>query len=184
MRSAGCGWRAAAAGTGRIDEALRVERKVASAQGNPGPIDPRRWARLLSAARLGSPDRRPPPLRRQQDPRRELQTRAQGAPAVQRPGTLVVLTWEELDADVALATRVDGREVALGEATDAASVGLASVMLSTPDAQRAQFAARLRSFRAITVSSCSVHDIGWDGKDFQGHGRRRELATKASESVL
>ena len=39
----------AAAGDGRIDEALRLERKVASGQGTPGPSDPRLWARLQSA---------------------------------------------------------------------------------------------------------------------------------------
>ena len=33
----------AAAGCGRLDEALRLERKVAEAEGTPGPDDPRRW---------------------------------------------------------------------------------------------------------------------------------------------
>ena len=42
---------AAAAGVGRIDEALRLERKVSGGEGEPGPTDPRRWARLWSAAR-------------------------------------------------------------------------------------------------------------------------------------
>ncbi|HUT78422.1 MAG TPA: hypothetical protein VM285_12080, partial [Polyangia bacterium] len=43
---------AAAAGMGKVDEALRIERKVAAGDGNPGPSDPRRWARLMSAVRL------------------------------------------------------------------------------------------------------------------------------------
>ncbi|HEU4535818.1 MAG TPA: tetratricopeptide repeat protein, partial [Polyangiaceae bacterium] len=44
----------AAAGAGRVDEALRVEREVAAGEGTPGPNDPRAFARLLSAARLGA----------------------------------------------------------------------------------------------------------------------------------
>ena len=40
---------AAAAGAGRVDEALRIERQVATAEGTPGPNDPRAWARMLSA---------------------------------------------------------------------------------------------------------------------------------------
>jgi len=43
---------AAAAGMGRVDEALRIERKVSSGDGEPGPMDPRRWARLHSAGKL------------------------------------------------------------------------------------------------------------------------------------
>ena len=35
-----------------FDEALRIERSVASGDGEPGAGDPRRWARLHSAARL------------------------------------------------------------------------------------------------------------------------------------
>lgn len=43
---------AAAAGMGKTDEALRIERKVASGDGETGPNDPRRIASLSSAAKL------------------------------------------------------------------------------------------------------------------------------------
>src|SRR5690606_15635160 len=58
----------ASAGIWRIDEALRLDRKLASAQGRPGPRDPRRWARLLSAARLATLIAEPP---KQRAPSRE-----------------------------------------------------------------------------------------------------------------
>ncbi len=45
---------AAAAGMGKVDEALRIERKVASGDGEEGPNDPRRIAALHSAARLAA----------------------------------------------------------------------------------------------------------------------------------
>ena len=176
---------AAAAGTGRVDEALRVERKVASAQGTPGPSDPRRWARLASAARLGRLIGRPPSAPgAAKIPAESLKRELKELQLFGGPSTLVVLTWEELDADVALATRVEGREVALGEATDAAGVGLASVLLSTPDAQRSQFAARLRNLPRDHTLKLIRHDISWDGRDFKVTVSDRELATKATESVL
>ncbi len=43
----------AAAGTGRVDEALRTLRRLASGEGRPGANDPRRFARLHAAALLG-----------------------------------------------------------------------------------------------------------------------------------
>jgi Ca-activated chloride channel homolog len=176
---------AAAAGTGRVDEALRVERKVASAQGTPGPSDPRRWARLASAARLGRLIERPPSAPGAgKIPPESLKRELKELQLFGGPSTLVVLTWEELDANVVLATRIDGREVALGESTDAAGAGLASVLLSTPDAQRSQFAARLRSLPRDHGLKLIRHDISWDGKDFKVTVTDRELATKATESVL
>jgi len=96
---------AAAAGMGRVDEALRIERKVASGDGEPGPMDPRRWARLHSAGKLA---------------RMILEARATGddeqVTALERnlkrtqnfdqPTTLVLLLWEDLDAPLGLlATR-------------------------------------------------------------------------------
>jgi hypothetical protein len=176
---------AAAAGTGRVDEALRVERKVASGQGTPGPSDPRRWARLASAARLGRLIGRPPAAPgAAKIPPESLKRELKELQLFGGPSTLVVLTWEELDADVALATKVEGREVVLGEATDAAGVGLASVLMSTPDAQRSEFAARLRSLPRDHGLKLIRHDISWDGKDFRVTVTDRELATKAKESVL
>jgi hypothetical protein len=100
------------------------------------------------------------------------------------PSTLVVLTWEELDASVALATRVEGREVALGESTDAANVGLASVLLSTPDAQRAAFSARLRGLPRDHGLKLVRHDLSWDGRDFKVKVTNHELGVGASERAL
>src|SRR5690606_2558783 len=50
----------AAAGTGRVDEGLRLLRQVAAGEGRPGADDPRRFARLhaavLLARLLSTPD--------------------------------------------------------------------------------------------------------------------------------
>src|SRR5690606_30481273 len=112
-------------GTGRIDEALRLERRVASAQGNPGANDPRRWARLLSAARLARLIHSPPKTgARPESVKRELKELG----LFSGPGRLVLLTWEDLDASLALSA-AENADVPPGEPTDAAKVGLYSLTM-------------------------------------------------------
>ena len=156
----------AAAGAGRVDEALRVERRVASAQGRPGPHDPRRWARLWSAARLSrlianpSAEEGAPSKASLERRLKELALFGAG------PGRLVVVTWEDLQSDIALVTRVDDRVQALGESVDAAQVGLASVLLSLSENEDVELVARLRSVKRRDPLKLVVHHIAWDGKAF------------------
>jgi tetratricopeptide (TPR) repeat protein len=173
---------AAAAGSGRIDEALRLERKVATAQGRPGPNDPRRWARLWSAARLARLIAEPPkgknaPSRASVERKlKELGLFASGA------GTLVVLTWEDLGDNLLLVTRVDEQAAALGEQTDAAAAGLSAALLSKADRGRAQLVARLRSVPRQDPIALVLHEITWDGKKFAVQLKRLELA--AGETLI
>jgi tetratricopeptide (TPR) repeat protein len=171
---------AAAAGAGRVDEALRLERKIAGAQGTPGPTDPRRWARMLSASRLARLLEKPPAGAKPEAVKRELKELQIFSGA----GTLVLLTWEDLSRDLSLVTRVDGKDTGLGEATDAAKAGLSSVLLTTPDAQRALFVARLRSPRAEVPVKLQRFDVIWDGKDFKVVARNVELPARATEATL
>jgi Ca-activated chloride channel homolog len=173
---------AAAAGAGRIDEALRLERKIANAQGTPGPSDPRRWARLLSSARLarlidgsgkpGAP--KPESVKREL---KELQL-------FSGPGSLMVITWEDLNVNLAVATRADGKDAALGESTDGAKVGLAAVLLSNTDAERASFVARLRSNKEDHDVAFVRHDIVWNGKEFRVTVKKEKLASGQTETAL
>jgi len=173
---------AAAAGAGRTDEALRLERKIANAQGTPGPQDPRRWARLLSSARLarlidgaskpGAP--RPESVKREL---KELQL-------FSGPGSLVIVTWEDLNVDLALVTRADDKDSALGEATDGAKVGLFAVLLSNSDAERASFVTRLRSAKEDHDVEFVRQDIVWNGKDFKVSVRKSKLPRGATEVAL
>lgn len=173
---------AAAAGAGRIDEALRLERKIANAQGTPGPADPRRWARLLSSSRLarlidgagkpGAP--KPESVKREL---KELQL-------FSGPGSLTVITWEDLNVNLAVATRADGKDAALGESTDGAKVGLAAVLLSNTDAERASFVARLRSNKEDHDVAFVRHDIVWNGKDFRVTVKKEKLASGETETAL
>ncbi len=181
---------AAASGAGRVDEALRIERKVSSAQGNPGPTDPRRWARLWSAERLAALLDSPPksaagqpavdPERRATSIKRELKQ----LQLFSGPGTLVLLTWEQLDQNLLLVERLDGKDVGLGEVTDAARAGLSSTLLSTADAARAGFVARLRSEPGERPVALRRTDIAWNGKDFTVHVEKKRLPRGATQVEL
>ncbi len=178
---------AAAAGTGRTDEALRLERKVATAQGNPGPTDPRRWARLASAARLARllshPDVQPgvDPERRAHSIERELKQLA----LFNGPGTLVIASWEELDSDLLLvAESGDKKDVALGDATDAAPAGLSAMLLATGDAASASFVTRLRSTPRDHAVAIRRTDITWDGKRFSVKLGEKTLAAGETSVAL
>jgi hypothetical protein len=153
---------AAAAGSGRVDEALRIERRVASAEGTPGPDDPRRWARLWSAARLGE-------LLRQSggDPQHgaQIQRELKDLQLWSSTGALVLLTWENLQADLTLAAQQDGRPVALRDTTDAADIGLYAAYVTSSSALSKWLARRTGPTLSSAVK-LRLHTIAWDGTRF------------------
>lgn len=152
----------AAAGAGRTDEALRIEHRIASAQGNPGPDDPRRWARLLSATRLSTLWMRP---QNDASPKRSsLSRKLQELQLFPSPGVLVILAWEDLSR----ALRIDTNEKPRGdsEATDASAVGLYSRSFSLTDPAKAGLVAYLATPPENRALGLIRHDISWDGKEF------------------
>jgi tetratricopeptide (TPR) repeat protein len=174
---------AAAAGDRRIDEALRIERRVAEAQGRPGPNDPRRWARLWSAARVARLIAEPP---KERPPSRESLERKLKELGLfgQSPGVLVMLTWEKLRSDALLVTRVDEEAVMLGEPSDAAPVGMSAVLLSPQDRERVALEARLRSVPEAEKLPLVLQEIRWDGRKFTVRLERRELEPRQTGVVL
>jgi tetratricopeptide (TPR) repeat protein len=172
---------AAAAGAGRVDEALRLERRVASAEGSPGPTDPRRWARLESAARLANLLSDPSAS---EDRKRSLERELKELQLFSGAGRLVLLTWEDLAMDLALVARADDRDLSLGDATDAAPTGLSATLLSPADAERASFVARVRSVPATRPTALVVYDVEWDNKRFHVQKREREVPSRATQVAL
>lgn len=180
---------AAAAGAGRSDEALRIERRVAAAPGSPGPTDPRRWAKLLSATRLAQMIASPPRLpeaagNAATDPARlvaSLQGKLKELQLFRGPGTLEVLRWEDLSADVQLATMSGKDEVLAGEVTDAAPIGLSAVLLPGDAAGRPlTLRAHLRSPALSQPVTLQRYEIRWDGKAFTVKQGRIVLPEKSS----
>ena len=175
---------AAAAGAGRIDEALRLERRVATAQGSPGPNDPRRWARVASAARLARLLADDSPNAPTKSQRTAIERKLRELELFSSAGVLHLLTWENLLTDLSLTALVGGNEIALGQRIDATPIGLDAVLLSPADATGARFAARRRSVpesRAVPFEHLSIH---WDGKSFVVTRRLVELPPGESEALL
>jgi len=164
-----------AAGSGRLDEALRLERKVAEAEGTPGPSDPRRWARLSSAARLASVISAPPKTEAEPAKLTEaMKRKLKELQLFQGPGSLVLLTWDDLAVDLTLSPA----DVAAsrGELVDAAGVGLSGAFLPQGASARLHPQAVLRGGHRSGPVKLIRHDLDWDGKDFTVNVTELELA--------
>ncbi len=170
----------AAAGSGRVDEALRIEREVAGGEGTPGPADPRYFARLWSATRLGvllstpTAGTTPEALARKL---KELQL-------FSGPGLLALLTWEDLDARLELVAADDKKETLAGEATDAGVTGLASLLTSTDAWEKTARAVRWKSEPAGRAVKFQLVTLAWDGKGFRVAVKRGALRAEARQESL
>jgi hypothetical protein len=100
------------------------------------------------------------------------------------PARLMLLTWENLDADLLLVARIDERDIALGDATDAAPTGLSATLIPPADAGRAEFIARLRSVPSRRGVPLVVYNIDWNGKGFEVSRQTRELTPRTTEVTL
>ena len=172
----------AAAGAGRVDEALRIDREVSGGEGTPGPNDPRMFARLLSASRLGALLDKPDPAAGVTI--EAVSRKIKELSLFSGPGTLSILTWDDLDAQLVVGTAEEKKEQLIGEATDAGAVGLYSV-LSAPDSwERVPHAARYKSeilqrkvpFRLVTLV--------WSGKDFKVTMKKGDMKPGAKQELL
>jgi tetratricopeptide (TPR) repeat protein len=174
---------AAAGGAGRFDEALRLVRKVARAPGSPGPHDPRLFARLAAASLMARLLAEPP---KEVDARRLAESMSRDLAELQLfqgSGTLVILSWQDLAADLILTTRAGGKgEAMAGEATDAAAVGLSALLL--PAGKNPPIQVRLRSAMASRPLPLTAITIEHDGRVFKASLKRVELAAGQTDLSL
>ena len=172
----------AAAGAGRVDEALRIDREVSGGEGTPGPNDPRMFARLLSASRLGLLLEKPDPAAGVTI--EAVSRKIKELSLFSGPGTLAILTWDDLDAQLVIGAAEEKKEQLIGEATDAGAVGLYAVLGSAESWDRAQHAARYKSeilqrrvpFRLVTLA--------WDGKTFAVKTKKADLKMGAKSELI
>jgi tetratricopeptide (TPR) repeat protein len=152
---------AAAAGAGRVDEALRLERKVAGGEGEPGPNDPRRWARLWSAARVA---RLMLTTTGGESLRQSMERSLRRLQVLSQPGVLFLVSWEDLEARVGASLGDGTRALASTDRSDASSSGL--LALTTSPLQVPSVSVELKraggpSKRALRVT---VTAIVFDGR--------------------
>lgn len=155
----------AAAGSGRVDEALRIERQVASAEGTPGPRDPRLWARLAAAAQLAKlldGEGKPPEPALADGMSRKMKELS----LFSGPSVIAILTWDDLNVELVLVGKEGDKDAALPELAESASVGISAVEVPLGDESRYTFAAKWRSKKTREVAA-TLHSIVWDGKAFR-----------------
>jgi Ca-activated chloride channel homolog len=172
---------AAAAGSGRIDEALRLQRQVAAAEGTPGPNDPRVFARLLSAAYLGRLLADPKaPAGQAESVTRKLKELA----LFTAPSALCILTWEDYETPLTLTSFADGKEIAPGDVSEATPVGLVAAIVPTAELSRRSFRARWRVDPKGRGMPVVFHALVWDGKSFNVKVLPATLPAKEKEIAL
>ena len=174
---------AAAAGSGRVDEALRLQRQVASAEGTPGPNDPRAWARLWSAARLArllGEAQKPDAAAQAEGVARKLKELQVFA----GPATFQILTWEDMAASLLLVGLEGEKESPIGEVSDAADVGLTARLVPTAEGDKLRWAVRWRKDPPGRAVRFVLHTLVWDGKGFRVTLRPGELAPAKTEAAL
>lgn len=167
---------AAAAGTGRVDEAFRIEHDVASGEGTPGADDPRYWARLWSAARLAQLLADPSKVGGAQG-QGQGQGQGEAAEGITRrlkqlqlfsgPGTLAIVAWEDLDARLTLVNADAKKETLTGEPNDAGETGLFALFVQTDAWQRGPWAVRWKADPPGRDVKYRLVTVAWDGKGFK-----------------
>jgi tetratricopeptide (TPR) repeat protein len=159
----------AAAGAGRVLEALKKEHEVANADGSPGAQDPRMFARMLSASRLAQLLASPPAGTTAIDLTRKLkELQLQTGDS----SVLTFVVWKDLNARIQLVAEAD-----VGEATDAGAVGLYSVVTSRDAFDKAKWQLRWRDDPRRDVD-LTVVSLVWDGKEFHATTKAMTLSIK------
>jgi tetratricopeptide (TPR) repeat protein/Mg-chelatase subunit ChlD len=173
---------AAAAGQGRIDEALRIERQVASGDGEPGPDDPRRIARLHSAARLAAMvlDAR---AKGEQDKAKEIERSLKRTQVFDSPTTLVLLTWEDLGVPLAWTALSGDKPLSPIEGVTSTGTGIAMIDLGASAPADLGLKAILSTSMRRPVR-LTAYTIRFDGKNFDVKPAKGQIDKLASSVVL
>ena len=172
---------AAAAGAGRVDEALRIERQVATAEGTPGPNDPRAWARLLSAGRLG---RLFADAAAGSGEAESASRKLKELGVLTGPGALLIVTWEDYATALALVGMDGTKEAPAGEATLGVPVGLSALILPAGDVERLRWTVRWKNDPPGRDVAFVAHTLVWDGKAFHVKVVKGTLGAKEKEAAL
>jgi len=176
----------AAAGAGRVDEALRLEREVSNGEGSPGPNDPRYFARLWSATRLGLLLSDPAKAGATPD---AIGRKLKELQLFSGPGTLALVTWDDLDARLSLVAEIEKdqtkQETLLGESTDAGTTGLFGLLASTEAWEKRTWTVRPKTdapgARAVKFR---VVLLTWDGKAFSVKVKKGELGADGKPATF
>lgn len=172
----------AAAGAGRIDEALRIERDVSSGEGTPGPADPRVFARLESASRLGALFANPAAANGATPDAIARKMKELGL--FSGPGTLAILTWQDRDARLYVGAADDKNGALAGETTDAGTIGLYAVLSPNDAFDKIAHAVRWKDDPPGRAVKYQVALVTWDGKSFKVTEKNGSIDAAAKTAAL
>ncbi len=166
---------AAAAGMGKVDEALRIERKVASGDGEPGPNDPRRFARLHSAARLSKML-----LEARKDKKkstiRALERSLKRTQVFTAQSTIVLLIWEDYDAHLTLEAKREDEAVPVSESVLSPQTGLVMIDLGRAQIEELKLTIDTQNKTLLRSVPYTLLTISWDGKSFKIAQKKEKVA--------
>jgi hypothetical protein len=155
---------AAAAGAGRTDESLRLERKVSGGEGEPGPTDPRRWARLWSAVRIARLMLAPAAPGEPAGMKESMERTLRRLQLLASPGVIYVLTWEDLDARLAFSLKEGDKELTSPDRTPAGPIGLAALALPPTTAASLNALVTRQAGAVGRPVKYTITAIVWDGQ--------------------
>ncbi|MDD5309160.1 MAG: VIT domain-containing protein [Deltaproteobacteria bacterium] len=172
---------AAAAGMGKVDEALRIERQVASGEGEPGPEDPRRFARLHSAVRLARMI-----LAAKSDPEqvKTLERSLKRTQAVSAPTSLAILVWEDIGAPLDIVASQGQAPYAVAERAASPATGLVMLDLGKSPPPNLAFTVRLSGPLLRRPVPFTVYTINWNGKAFSIGEKQGRVDPRASAATV
>ncbi|HEX7664390.1 MAG TPA: tetratricopeptide repeat protein, partial [Polyangiaceae bacterium] len=173
---------AAAVGAGRVDEALRIERDVSSGEGNPGPNDPRVFARIESASRLGALYANPAAAAGATPDAIARKMKELGL--FSGPGSLAILSWEDRDAKLYVGAADAKNDALAGETTDAGDIGLYAVLSPNDAFEKTAHAVKWKADAPNRAVKYKLTLVAWDGKGFKVTAKEGVIDSKAQSSPL
>ncbi len=166
----------AAAGTERVDEALRTLRKIAAGEGRPGADDPRRFARLHALAYLAGLLK----LSASSDdvPRASIVRELRRLQLFDGPSTWTLVVWEDLDAELVLSHADPLAKDHIGDPWVAGDTGLFA--LQAPPAGLPPLRVRHSGQSMTRAVEYTRIDIEFDGSEFSVESTEGALPARRS----
>jgi Ca-activated chloride channel family protein len=167
----------AAAGMGRIDEALRMERKVAAGEGEPGPGDIRQWAKLHSVVLIASMMLEAQ-AKNDKSKLRALERALKRTQALAERAVLKIVVWEDEDANLAVTAKQGEEVLPVSRRVAASPVGLQMIDLGPEAPPNAEFKVILEGGPLVRSVPYTLYTVSFDGKDYTVEKSEGELPAK------
>jgi tetratricopeptide (TPR) repeat protein len=156
---------AAAAGMGKLDEALRIERKVGSGDGESGPDDPRRFARLHSAARIAEM-LLAARSKNQKEKAEILDRNLKRSQVFSNPATIAILVWEDFEIPLSLNPTFEKKPFAVSDQIISEATGLIMIDLGEAPPPELEISVETVNSSFTREVPYTLVILKWNGKEY------------------